>query len=364
MVEYESKIKEFEDELRNTPYNKRTQHAVGLLKAKIARLRDKELKRSSKGGSGYSYAVRKSGDASVVLVGYPSVGKSTLLNALTNAESDIGSYAFTTLDVIPGLLEYKHAQIQILDVPGILRGAALGKGRGREVLSVVRNSDMVLYLVDVNHPSNYPVLKKEIYDAGIRTNTTHPDVKITKKARGGISIGTTLRLTKLTKKTINSILREYRISNADVVIRHDITADQLIDCIEDNKHYIPGITVITKADLVTQKKLADVVAKVKPDISISAEKRENIEKLKALIFRKLDFIRIFCKETGKKADMDVPLIMKRKSTVRDACIKLHKDFVKNFKCSKIWGPSSRFPGQRLGLRHVLKDKDVVEIQVR
>jgi len=364
MVDYQSRIIELEDELRNTPYNKRTQHSVGLLKAKIARLRDKEVRRGGKGGSSYSYAVRKSGDASVVLVGYPSVGKSTLLNALTNAESDTGAYAFTTLDVVPGLLEYNHAQIQILDVPGILKGAAIGKGRGREVLSVVRSSDMVLFLVDVNYPEHYPVLQKEIYDSGLRVNAVKPDVKLKKKARGGISIGTTLKLTKITKTTITSILREFRISNADLVIRTDITADQLIDVIEDNKLYIPAVTVLTKIDMVSKERLSEVIKKTKPDMGVSAEKGTGIEKLKSLIYRGLNFIRLYCKETGKKADMDVPLIVKKDCTVRDVCNKLHKDFVKNFKTSKIWGPSAKFPGQRLGLRHVLKDNDIIEIQIR
>jgi uncharacterized protein len=364
MVDFAAKIKEFEDELRNTAYNKRTQHSIGLLKAKIARLRDKAITRASKGGGGYSYAVRKSGDASVVLVGYPSVGKSTLLNAITNANSEIGSYAFTTLDVVPGLLEYKHTKIQVLDVPGILQGAAIGKGRGREVLSVVRNTNMVLFLIDVNHPEHYPVLQKEVYDTGQRVNQRQPDVKIVKKSRGGINIGTTVKLTKMTKKTAETILREFRINNADVVIRTNINSDQLIDMIEGNKHYIPAITVLTKIDMVSSERLKEVKKIVKPDIMISAEKEINIEKLKELIYKKLDFMSVYCKEVRKKADLDVPLILKNKATVSDACIKLHRDFIKNFKCVKVWGKSAKFPGQRLSLRHVLKDGDIFEIHLR
>ncbi len=361
MVDYDDKLRDFEEELKKTPYNKRTQHSIGLLKAKIARLRDRIQTRASGGGGGYSYAVRKSGDASVVLVGYPSVGKSTLLNALTNAESVTAAYSFTTLDVIPGLLEYSHAQIQILDVPGILQGAALGKGRGREVLSVVRNSDMVMFLVDINHPEHYPVIKKEVYDAGLRVNMQRPDVKIIKKSRGGINIGTTVKLTKIAKKTCESILREYRLNNADIVIRTDISADELIDVIEDNKHYIPGITALTKVDLVSRDELRKLEVEIRPDISVSAEKGDNISNLKKLIYDRLGFMSVFCKEVRKKADLDVPLVLRTGSTVEDMCQRLHRDFIKNFRYARVWGKSAKFPGQRLSLKHRLIDRDIVEI---
>jgi ribosome-interacting GTPase 1 len=66
---------------------------------------------------------------------------STLLNAITNKESKVAAYDFTTLDAIPGMMEYdgeyKGARIQIIDLPGIIEGGASGKGRGREVFAAV-----------------------------------------------------------------------------------------------------------------------------------------------------------------------------------------------------------------------------------
>jgi len=150
---YEEQIEEIEKEIRKTQYNKATQHHIGLLKAKIARLKDKAEVRAKSGKKGEGYSVRKEGDATIIMLGYPSVGKSTLLNALTNAESEVADYEFTTLDVIPGAMNIYGARIQLFDVPGIVEGAASGRGRGKEVLAVLRSADLCLLIVDVKRGS-------------------------------------------------------------------------------------------------------------------------------------------------------------------------------------------------------------------
>ncbi|MCI4322332.1 MAG: 50S ribosome-binding GTPase, partial [Thermoplasmata archaeon] len=145
MSALEEQITAVEDEIRNTQYNKATQRHIGRLRAKLAVLRlERETRAKGKGG-GSGYSVRKSGHATVGLVGYPSVGKSTLLTRLTGAESETGAYDFTTVSIIPGMLRWGGASIQILDMPGLVPGASKGRGRGREVLSVVRAVDLVLY---------------------------------------------------------------------------------------------------------------------------------------------------------------------------------------------------------------------------
>src|SRR3989344_5520013 len=185
---------------------------------------------------------------------------------------------------------------------------------------------------------------REVWEANIRLNKTKPEVFITKKPRGGILLGKTVPL-DIDDETLRNILREFRIMNADVLIRSVIDVDDFIDCIESNRKYLPAIICLNKIDLAT------------------AEKGINIETLKELIFQKLDFMRVYLKEPRKEADLKEPLIMKRNSTIETVCNKLHKDFSKKFKFARVWGASTRFPGQKLMLGHVLRDRDILEIHL-
>ncbi len=282
----------------------------------------------------------------------------------SGAKSIIAAYAFTTLTCIPGVMTYKHAKIQILDVPGIVKGAASGRGRGKEVLASMRGADICIILLDATRPQEYNVIVKEIYDTHIRLNQRKPDVKIVKTVKDGIRSGATVKLTHLDKKTITAVLKEFRINNADVVLRENITVDQFIDCIEDNKKYMPSITIVNKADLVTPAELKKIMKNNHADLAISAQKGDGIDELREAIFQKLDLIRIYLKEPTKPADMDIPLIVFRNFTVKDVCNKLHKDFVSKFRFARVWGESAKFDGQKVMTRHKLIDGDILEVHLR
>lgn len=119
--------------MSRTQKNKATEGHLGLLKSKLAKLKRELIEGSGSkgGGGGEGFDVKSSGDARVGMIGFPSVGKSTLLTKLTGTFSECADYEFTTLTCIPGVYNYKGTKVQLLDLPGIIEGAKDGKGRGR-----------------------------------------------------------------------------------------------------------------------------------------------------------------------------------------------------------------------------------------
>lgn len=134
----------------------------------------------------------KSGDTRVGLVGFPSVGKSTLMSKLTGTFSLAADYEFTTLTAIPGTMTYKGARIQIVDLPGIIEGAKDGKGRGRQVISAARTCNIILIVIDASKPvTAKKKIEAELEGFGIRLNKKAPDISIRRRDRGGIAFRST-----------------------------------------------------------------------------------------------------------------------------------------------------------------------------
>lgn len=366
----DEQIKSLEDEISKTKYNKATQGHIGKLKAKIAALREKKEKaqahaKSSGGGPGFE--VKKSGDASVALVGFPSVGKSSLISQLTDVESEAGNFAFTTLTCIPGVLHHRGATIQILDLPGLIKGAAEGKGRGREILNVIRSCDMVLYVVDPFQDSHFDILDMELWKSGMRLNQAKPQVFITRTDRGGIVVRSTLEQTNLSDEEIQSIIRSFGMVSANVTLRTDVTDDHIVDTLAGNRIYSEAVVVLNKVDLASEKDLEKAKSMLPegwPVLPVSAKTGQGIEEMKDFIFDNLNFMSIYLKPQGQEADLVEPLIVKNTSTVRDVCVKLHRDFERKFRYARVKGPSAKFDWQRVGLDHLLMDEDLLTIIVR
>ncbi len=361
----EEQIKELEDEISNTKYNKATQAHIGKLKAKIARLSAENEKRRSSKGPSKGYGVKKAGNATVALIGFPSVGKSTLLNQLTDAKSEVADYHFTTLDVVPGVMEHNHAKIQMLDMPGLIRDASRGKGRGREVISAARSADVILFVVDVFDPHLH-VLIKELEDAAIRLGQNPPDVVVTPSYRGGISVLSTVKLTKIDEDLARGMVAAYGYVNASVVIREDIDENQLLDVLTGNRVYIKPLIAVNKIDLADPSVLPSVFAKLPdfPKVTVSAQNGTGIEDLKDAMFETIDLIRVYMKPQGQEADLEEPLIVRRDSDIGEVCDQIHRTFRPNFRYANIWGPSAKFPGQMVGIDHVVKDGDIISIIVK
>ena len=372
------KIKEIQDQIHRTQINKATEFHIGLLKAKIARLK-REMqenvhgKTMHSGGENIGFDVRKAGDATVVLIGLPSVGKSTLLNSLTNAKSRVASYQFTTLTAVPGMLHYRGAKIQLLDLPGIIEGASGGKGFGKRVLSVARGADLVLIVLDVFQPQHLSVLKRELAEGGIRLDEQPPNILIEKTSTGGISVNAQVPI-KVSERLIKEIMRLYGLHNGRLIIREpNFTDDQLIDVLSGNRIYLPSLIVLNKIDLVNASFVHEIKSKILGDdddnnnnnnnyfIAVSADSGINIDVLKEAIYERLGFIRVYMRPKGGETDFKEPLIMKKGATVKDVCNKIHRNMAKNFRYGLVWGTSAKFAGQKVGLDHKLADEDVLTI---
>jgi len=366
----EEEIRELEEEIANTPYNKSTEQHIGRLKSKLAEKKEQLERRQSSSGSGPGYAVEKHGDATVALVGFPSVGKSTLLNALTNADSETGAYEFTTLDVNPGMLKYRGANIQLLDVPGLIEGAAGGRGDGQAVLSVVRTADLIVFLLSVFEIEQYARLHEELTRTGIRPDQEPPRVSVRRKGKDGISVNASADLA-LDEETITSVLREHGYANADVAIGERLGIDRLIDGIMDNRVYLPSIVAVNKADLIEPDYLETVEDNLRTHdidpaeaIFISAEQERGLDALKERLWEELGLIRVYMDKPGRGIDYEEPLVLFEGATVGDACEKLGGSFDERFRFARVSGPSAKHDDQQVGRDHELADEDVLRILTR
>ncbi len=348
MTTIDEQILATEEEIRKTPYHKGTEHHIGKLRARIARLKDKQFEQAKKGGSKIGYAVKKQGDATLVLVGPPSSGKSTLINKLTNAQSKVAPYAFTTVSVIPGIMEFKDAKIQILDVPGLIEGAEEGKGRGREVLSVIRSSDLLIIMTDIQRLNALESIKKALERNGIRVNKEKPKVSVEKKLKGGIVVHSNIKQ-PFSKETIVEVASEMGIKNAEIKIDNRLDSiNDLIDAFMKNRVYIPAIFVVNKADLAKNEIRENL-------LYISALTNQNLDVLKERIWEKLGFVRVFLVKPDEEPGFENPIIMRSSDTLLDLAAKLGSDFLARKKGAKIWGSHAKFPGQEVSLSTKVKE---------
>jgi small GTP-binding protein len=328
------KIQDIEAEMARTQKNKATAHHLGLLKAKLAKLRRELIQpKGGGGGPGEGFDVAKTGDARIGFVGFPSVGKSTLMTNLAGVYSEVAAYEFTTLTTVPGVVRYKGAKIQLLDLPGIIEGAKDGKGRGRQVIAVARTCSLIFIVLDVLKPLHDKYLiEKELEGFGIRLNKEPPNIAFKKKERGGINLTCSVAQSQMDTDMVKSILAEYKIHNADIILRCDATPDDLIDVVEGNRVYIPAIFVLNKIDQISIEEL-DLIYKIPHAVPISAHHKWNFDDLLEKMWSYLNLTRIYTKPKGQLPDYTAPIILtvSRGRTIEAFCNTLHKAIMREFK---------------------------------
>jgi len=280
----EEKIEKLKKMISYAPAHKGGENLRAQLKTRLKKLLEQKEK-SKKTGKSSKIGIKKE-DMQAVIIGKTNSGKSSILNSLTNAKSEISSASFSTTSPRIGMMNYKGTDIQIIENPAI---------------------------------------ESEYYDKGI-THTT--DVLLI---------------------LINSLEEIKKIEN-------------LIN--NNNKK---KIIVFNKSDLLDERekrKLQSTLQSKKYQfVIVSSLTGEGLEELKEKLFYSFEKLRIYTKEPGKEKSKR-PIILEPGATTREVAEKILKGFSQKVRETKIWGPSSKFPGQIVGLNHKLKDLDVVEFKTR
>jgi len=353
----EDKLEDLKAEYSKTKDNKKTNKHIRILRAKIAKVK-REIIIASKRKHGEGFFVKKNGDATVALVGFPSTGKSSLINAIANTNSKTAPYAFTTTTIIPGTMIYKDAHIQVFDMPGLIENAHLGVGGGRMVLSAVSVVDLIVFTIDINHVEHLRQLIDELNALDIFINKEKPNILIKKEFTGGVKIE--INKSRIPDRDVQEILVGLGIYNAIISIWSDISEDEFISYISERSHYINAIVALNKID--TYPNYEEVAKRIEKEfnmkvVPISATNKINLELLKREIYNNLNIITIYLKPRGEEK-LD-PMVLKRGSTIKDAARKVHTTLIDELKCAYVNGRSVKFLNQRVGADHVLEEGDVV-----
>jgi ribosome-interacting GTPase 1 len=306
----QEKITALEILISTVPKHKGTDKLRADMRRRLSKLRDESAKKK-KSGRGDVYTVEKQGAAQAAFIGYANSGKSSVLEAVTNAHPVIADFPMSTMMPLSGMMTYEDIQFQLIDLPPIGNESTDGWVSG-----ILRNSNMLIIIVDL---SEDPEIQTEL---------------------------------------LLDQLNNWKIP----VIKKGEEADE-------NEFLSPKplIIVANKNDGQETDKVVDVLKQKYeaeyPIIGLSSVKKTGLEELKRSVFENSRTIRVYSKESGKPPDMKTPFTVPLGSNVLQLAQIIHKDFVQHLKYACIWG-SGKFDGQRVQKDYVLHDKDVVEYHIK
>jgi small GTP-binding protein len=118
-----------------------------------------------------SISVQREGAAQIAFVGAPNAGKSSLLQALSNIQIKTGDYAFTTTRPVPALTRLRGVLVQLVEIPGLVEGAAEDRGGGRALLGVLRGADGIVLCHEASRSAELDTIRRELAAAEIELPT-------------------------------------------------------------------------------------------------------------------------------------------------------------------------------------------------
>ncbi|MEM2058663.1 MAG: TGS domain-containing protein [Thermoproteota archaeon] len=362
------KLQALQEFLSAVPQHKGTEKLRAQVRAKIAALkREIEERKSKRSGGGPKIFIEKEGDAQIVVLSITGAGRSSLLNRLTNAKPEISSRKFTTLKPVPGMYIYDGVMYQLIEAPPLIEGSADGEAWGSILMTLVRNADGVILLLDAtsNVMEQYKLIVEELERAGVTVKKPKARVDVERVSGGGMQVVLNGRLISCTLDDVKKLIASYKIFNCKVTINGDATLDDIEEAILGGKVYKPAIIVINKTDLpynIEDVELLKREANPLPVIGVSCATGFGLQIIGQALFNQLELIRIYTKEPWEERPSSRPLVMKRGSTVQDVAERIHSKLAKNLKHAKVWGPSVKYPGEKVGRDHLLSDGDIVELK--
>jgi len=351
------------------PKHTGTDRMVSQVRKQMAALRGEIEERRLRGKAGRPdpYSVLKTGAAQVVLVGPTNAGRSSILRAVTGAQVEVTPYPFGTRVPVPGMLRFEDIQFQLVEVPALIRGSGKPKPEELKRLGLIRGADGIAIVVDLQGDpvGDFLQAADELMEARILLAPPEGEVEITKTREGGgirfVGVG---RLDRCTPEKVIELLEEFKVTSAMVHLSGRVTLQDVEDAIFGGPAYRPTIILANKSDLgADEEKVAELREAAEPIevVVCSAEKPEGLQEiLGGKLFNLLKIARIYTKEAGGPPNR-VPVVARDGVTVGELAQLIHNDFYENFKYARIWGPSAKFPEERVGRDRALADGTVIQL---
>jgi len=364
------RIVELEKLLSLAPNHKGAERMIGDYRKKLAQLKAqlekrREQEKARRSGGAEEGVVRKEGAGQVCLIGVTNSGKSSIINAVTNAEFDVGNYPFTTPIPTPAMLALEDINIQLVELPGVFEGSH-ESGIGRQALSVARNTDCIAIIIDLSQEIEFQmnVILKELDRARIRLNKEKTAVRVERVGLGGLMIYGAQNYQGDIEEVME-YLRARRVTNIIVRFQKPATFDQLVDAMDSSVAYVRAMVIATKGDAQGSharfKELEEKYSNRFDIIPISAHKKENLDGMSWALYEHLDILRVYTKIPGKKRE-NKPIVLPEGSVVEDAARKVHKElFVERFRSAVILRENDKIKRRTVGLSYPLQDGDILQL---
>jgi len=363
------KIRLMREFLAMCPKHKGTSKLIMNVKRKIAALEEElERSRTRRRSSGrHLFSVPKEGAGQIVMLGLTNVGRSSLLAALTNARPEISPIPYTTRKPALGMLQYEDVQFQLVEAPALVEGSSEGRMDGPRILGLARNADGLLLVVDLSAEpvKQLRTLVSELEAAGILIERPEGEVEVLRQPGVGVKVVGSGSLIGCTVEDVRRLLMEYRISSALIKVRGKVGLETIEDALFSSSIYKPSIILANKADVEgSEERLKALIEEVggrTPVIAVSCIDSRGLEKVGETIFRTLGIIRVYSKEPSSREPSERPIVVEKGSKAIDVARKLHSKLYREFRYARIWGPSAKYPGEKVGPEHTMMDGDVIEV---